>query len=262
MPICDECGHRRQEDNGRFFQRESGRFSGAVNGSYSWGGNSKSSRKRVGYSGGRTLYKQYFVCFECQPPPTKEQIAAQEKQGKINNYYEKCFYTICFVIVQAVWAWVDTASWSASWRDKYWIHLLVLVFIVPLSNPVKKARYQATSDNIEKASRNTQERWARVRATKIDDELENEELTTLNLTPDSGHDDVDEEKDPLYDEAVSIVLKNRQASISSVQRQLRIGYNRAARLIEDMERAGLVSAMQSNGTREVLDQFRGFYKRK
>lgn len=60
------------------------------------------------------------------------------------------------------------------------------------------------------------------------------------------------EVDPLYDEAVSIVLKTRRASISSVQRQLRIGYNRAARLIEDMERAGLVSTMQSNGNREVL----------
>ncbi|MES2635718.1 MAG: FtsK/SpoIIIE domain-containing protein, partial [Pseudomonadota bacterium] len=60
------------------------------------------------------------------------------------------------------------------------------------------------------------------------------------------------EKDPLYDEAVNIVLTSRRASISSVQRQLRIGYNRAARLIEDMERAGLVSAMQTNGYREVL----------
>lgn len=60
------------------------------------------------------------------------------------------------------------------------------------------------------------------------------------------------EVDPLYDEAVAIVLKTRRASISAVQRQLRIGYNRAARLIEDMERAGLVSAMQSNGNREVL----------
>ena len=66
-----------------------------------------------------------------------------------------------------------------------------------------------------------------------------------------GNDDGGE-KDELYDEAVSIVLKSRRASISSVQRQLRIGYNRAARLIEDMERAGLVSAMQSNGNREVL----------
>lgn len=60
------------------------------------------------------------------------------------------------------------------------------------------------------------------------------------------------EADPLYDEAVAIVLKTRRASISSVQRQLRIGYNRAARLIEEMERAGLVSAMQSNGNREVI----------
>ncbi len=50
----------------------------------------------------------------------------------------------------------------------------------------------------------------------------------------------------------SMMLKTRRASISGVQRQLRIGYNRAARLIEDMERAGLVSAMQSNGNREVL----------
>ena len=60
------------------------------------------------------------------------------------------------------------------------------------------------------------------------------------------------EADPLYDEAVAIVMKTRRASISGVQRQLRIGYNRAARLIEEMERAGLVSAMQSNGNRDIL----------
>jgi S-DNA-T family DNA segregation ATPase FtsK/SpoIIIE len=60
------------------------------------------------------------------------------------------------------------------------------------------------------------------------------------------------EVDPLYDQAVAYVLKTRRASISSVQRQLRIGYNRAARMIEDMERAGLVSSMQSNGNRDVL----------
>jgi DNA segregation ATPase FtsK/SpoIIIE, S-DNA-T family len=60
------------------------------------------------------------------------------------------------------------------------------------------------------------------------------------------------EADPLYDQAVAYVLKSRRASISSVQRQLRIGYNRAARMIEDMERAGLVSSMQSNGNRDVL----------
>ncbi len=60
------------------------------------------------------------------------------------------------------------------------------------------------------------------------------------------------ESDPLYDQAVELVLKNRRASISSVQRHLRIGYNRAARLLEQMEQAGLVSAMQSNGNREIL----------
>jgi len=65
------------------------------------------------------------------------------------------------------------------------------------------------------------------------------------------------EKDELYDEAVAHVLKTRRASISSVQRQLRIGYNRAARLIEDMERAGLVSEMQTNGSREVLVKVEG-----
>jgi DNA segregation ATPase FtsK/SpoIIIE, S-DNA-T family len=62
----------------------------------------------------------------------------------------------------------------------------------------------------------------------------------------------DAESDPLYDQAVAIVLKTRRASISLVQRHLRIGYNRAARLIEQMERAGMVSTMQSNGNREVL----------
>jgi len=65
------------------------------------------------------------------------------------------------------------------------------------------------------------------------------------------------ESDPLYDQAVQIVLQNRRASISLVQRHLRIGYNRAARLIEDMERAGLVSPMASNGNREILAPNRG-----
>ena len=60
------------------------------------------------------------------------------------------------------------------------------------------------------------------------------------------------EADPLYDQAVEIVLRTRRPSISLVQRHLRIGYNRAARLIEQMEQAGLVSPMQSNGNREVL----------
>ena len=60
------------------------------------------------------------------------------------------------------------------------------------------------------------------------------------------------EKDPMYDQAVEVVLKNRKASISLVQRHLKIGYNRAARLVEDMEKAGLVSTMSSSGQREIL----------
>ncbi|WP_182343279.1 DNA translocase FtsK [Comamonas koreensis] len=60
------------------------------------------------------------------------------------------------------------------------------------------------------------------------------------------------EKDPMYDQAVEIVLKDRKASISYVQRKLRIGYNRSANLLEEMERAGLVSALTGSGQREVL----------
>ncbi|MDR3324173.1 MAG: DNA translocase FtsK [Zoogloeaceae bacterium] len=63
---------------------------------------------------------------------------------------------------------------------------------------------------------------------------------------------VDAENDPLYDQAVEVVITNRRASISLVQRHLRIGYNRAARLIEAMEHSGLVSAMDGRGGREVL----------
>ncbi|TSE27683.1 DNA translocase FtsK [Tepidimonas aquatica] len=60
------------------------------------------------------------------------------------------------------------------------------------------------------------------------------------------------EKDPLYDQAVAIVLQDRKASISYVQRKLKIGYNRAARLLEDMEKAGLVSALTASGQRDIL----------
>ena len=56
----------------------------------------------------------------------------------------------------------------------------------------------------------------------------------------------------MYDQAVAIVLQHRRASISLVQRHLRIGYNRAARLLEQMEKAGLVSPMASNGNRDIL----------
>ena len=59
-------------------------------------------------------------------------------------------------------------------------------------------------------------------------------------------------QDPLYNEAVRIVTESRRASISLVQRRLRIGYNRAARMMEEMEAAGIVSVMDQNGSREVL----------
>ncbi len=66
-----------------------------------------------------------------------------------------------------------------------------------------------------------------------------------------GSDDDDAETDPLYDQAVAIVTRSRKASISYVQRQLKVGYNRAARMVEAMERAGVVGPLQSNGSREI-----------
>jgi S-DNA-T family DNA segregation ATPase FtsK/SpoIIIE len=84
----------------------------------------------------------------------------------------------------------------------------------------------------------------------VDEVLESPEAATESGV--DGAEGGDAEADPLYDQAVAIVLKTRRPSISLVQRHLRIGYNRAARLIEQMERAGLVSTMQSNGNREVL----------
>ena len=76
-------------------------------------------------------------------------------------------------------------------------------------------------------------------------------IDAVTGAPTSAGDD-DGEGDELYDEAVRYVTESRRASISSVQRKLRIGYNRAARLIETMEAAGVVSEMGTNGSREVL----------
>jgi S-DNA-T family DNA segregation ATPase FtsK/SpoIIIE len=74
-------------------------------------------------------------------------------------------------------------------------------------------------------------------------------LTGLEVLP---GDPIDAEQDPLYDQAVQIVIETRRASISGVQRRLKIGYNRAARMVESMEQAGLVGPLQTNGTREIL----------
>jgi len=62
----------------------------------------------------------------------------------------------------------------------------------------------------------------------------------------------DSEADPLYDEAVRIVTETRKASVSGIQRRLKIGYNRAARMVEAMELAGIVGPLEANGQREVL----------
>ncbi|HET6787386.1 MAG TPA: DNA translocase FtsK, partial [Aquabacterium sp.] len=80
-----------------------------------------------------------------------------------------------------------------------------------------------------------------------------DEGSNLDGSPAGG----DGEQDPMYDQAVAIVLQNRKASISLVQRHLRIGYNRAARLLDQMEKAGLVSNMATNGNRELLVPNRG-----
>ena len=68
----------------------------------------------------------------------------------------------------------------------------------------------------------------------------------------SSDGDGDGEQDPLYDQAVQVVMDTRKASISGVQRRLKIGYNRAARMVESMESAGLVGPLQPNGSREIL----------
>ena len=85
-------------------------------------------------------------------------------------------------------------------------------------------------------------------ANYIDGVLEGTDESTMDVLSSGGSG----ETDPLYDQAVAIVLENKRASISLVQRHLRIGYNRAARLLEDMEKAGLVSKMSGSGNREIF----------
>ena len=86
------------------------------------------------------------------------------------------------------------------------------------------------------------------------DEVTKEQGTVEGMPgiPSNSSSDEDGELDPLYDEAVEFVTQSRRASISAVQRRLRVGYNRAARLIETMENSGIVSPMAANGNREVL----------
>ena len=88
----------------------------------------------------------------------------------------------------------------------------------------------------------------------IDEILEGQTSPTPGLTgiDKMPADSADAEQDPLYDQAVQVVMETRKASISGVQRRLKIGYNRAARMVESMEAAGLVGPLQPNGTREIL----------
>jgi S-DNA-T family DNA segregation ATPase FtsK/SpoIIIE len=81
-------------------------------------------------------------------------------------------------------------------------------------------------------------------------EVSSEPVPGLSPAAGSGGDDT--ESDPLYDQAVALVTETRKASISGVQRRLKIGYNRAARMIEHMEETGIVGPLESNGSREVL----------
>jgi S-DNA-T family DNA segregation ATPase FtsK/SpoIIIE len=86
----------------------------------------------------------------------------------------------------------------------------------------------------------------------IDGILEGGALDADGDPSDGSSANVDPEADSLYDQAVAVVLQHRRASISLVQRHLRIGYNRAARLLDQMEQAGLVSGMATNGNRDIL----------
>ena len=99
------------------------------------------------------------------------------------------------------------------------------------------------------------EAWRELGEPEYVDGITDEDATSHIPVPglsDSSEDGNAEDNDPLYDEAIEFVTQSRKASISSVQRRLRVGYNRAARLIEAMEAAGVVTEMQPNGNREVI----------
>ncbi len=94
--------------------------------------------------------------------------------------------------------------------------------------------------------------WKRRGAPNYLEEIVDDSVNNIAVPGIASDDDGNDESDALYDEAVAFVLETRKASISSVQRKLRIGYNRAARMIETMEAAGVITTAGHNGSREVL----------
>ena len=94
--------------------------------------------------------------------------------------------------------------------------------------------------------------WKQRGAPQYIDEILNGEAVADSLLPGEQSDGEDQEYDQFYDEAVAFITETRRASVSSVQRKFRIGYNRAARLVEQMELSGVVSSPGHNGNREVL----------
>jgi len=86
----------------------------------------------------------------------------------------------------------------------------------------------------------------------LDEVIQAPTKSTPGLTGIDAINTEDAEQDPLYDKAVQIIIETRKASISGVQRRLKIGYNRAARMVESMEASGLVGPLESNGSREIL----------
>ena len=128
-----------------------------------------------------------------------------------------------------------------------------MLYLAPGTNLPERVHGAFVSD--EEVHRVCNDWRARGQPNYIDEILEGSlEVTDGGKGFGGGNDDMgsDPESDPLYDEAVAFVLETRRASISFVQRKFKIGYNRAARLVEAMEMAGIVSSMQTNGQREVV----------
>jgi S-DNA-T family DNA segregation ATPase FtsK/SpoIIIE len=129
-----------------------------------------------------------------------------------------------------------------------------MLFLQPgTSHPVRVHGAFVSDQEVHKVAASLREHSSPV---YIDEVLEGPSAPIPGLSGEAGEggdggEGGDAEQDPLYDEAVRIVTETRKASISGVQRRLKIGYNRAARMIEGMEAAGLVGPLNSNGSREV-----------